>query len=311
MRGQLRIYATCIVLGLAVGALAIGSPASAQGYGNAPAGAYNWSGWYLGGNAGYGWRSENPYPSSSYYQGLGVVAYGSGGAPELSKHQGFTAGGTLGYQYQFGWLVLGADYDVQYVGMADKPRNTSSTFAKQTGTSTSSGGNTFTYDSNGQIVYTTGTTSGSTPTYSSYTAGNYDPSDGDANRWLGLARLRVGVAVDRWMFYATGGAAYRFSYATMDPYVVQPNGSVITYSGYNKADAWGWVIGGGVEYGVSDWITAKVEYLHMDFGAATYIDPIATTAVGSPVLYKYDREVDIIRAGLSFRFNWGGAGSAY
>jgi outer membrane immunogenic protein len=272
--------------------LTAASPAMAQGYGNAPAGAYNWSGWYLGANAGWGWRSENPYPSQDYYSGLGVVGYGTG-TPGLGKHDGFTAGATLGYQYQFGALVLGVDYDVQYAGIASNPRHVTTSFAAPTGT----GGGTVIING---IPYTT-----SGGSYQLYTAGNYDPTDGDSNRWIGLARLRAGVAMNRWLLFATGGLAYRFSYETQDPYVVQPNGSVITYSGYNKADAWGWVIGGGAEYGFSDWITAKIEYLHMDFGAATYIDPIATTAVGSPVLYKYEREVDMVRAGISFRFNFG------
>jgi len=290
MHWVLRILVAC-----ALASMAVWSPAHAQGYGTAPAGSYNWSGWYLGANAGWGWRSENPYPSDAYYTNLGVTGYGSG-TPSLSKHDGFTAGATLGYQYQFNWFVLGVDYDVQYAGIAGNPRNATTNFAASNG---SGGGAPIVING---ITYAPGT--------QLYTAGNYDPSDGDSNRWIGLARVRAGVAMNRWLLFATGGLAYRFSYETMDPYVVQPNGSVITYSGYNKADAWGWVIGGGAEYGVSDWITAKVEYLHMDFGAATYIDPVATTAVGSPVLYKYDREVDMVRAGVSFRFNFG-SGAKY
>src|SRR5262249_14226898 len=117
---------------------------------------------------------------------------------------------------------------------------------------------------------------------------------------------KAGVAIDHWLLYATGGAAYRFSYSSSDPYVVQPSGTVITYSGYNKADPWGWVIGGGVEYGLRNWITTSVEYLHMDFGVAAYIDPIATTALSRPVVYKFDRDVDIVRLGLNFRLNFGG-----
>jgi outer membrane immunogenic protein len=215
----------------------------------------------------------------------------------LSKHDGFTAGATLGYQYQFGWFLLGVDYDVQYAGIASDPANATTSFGAPTGAASRTP-----VTING-ITYAAGSAT------QLYTAGNYDPTDGDSNRWIGLARVRTGVALDRWLLYATGGAAYRFSYTTMDPYVVQPNGSVITYSGYNKADAWGWVLGGGVEYGFSKLITARIEYLHMDFGAATYIDPVATTAVGSPVLYKYDREVDMVRLGVNFRFNF--AGSSY
>jgi outer membrane immunogenic protein len=296
-----RAVAACTLL-----SLAIPLPALAQGYGNAPAGSYNWSGWYVGGNAGWGWRNENAYPASAYYQSLGVFGYGSGTSYGTSTHDGFTAGGTLGYQYQLGHFVLGADYDFQYAGIANNPRYATTSFAKQTGTTTTS--TTYTDPYTG-ITYTTIT--GTIPVYGNYTAGNFDPTDGDSNRWIGLARVRAGYAMDRWLLYATGGAAYRFSYSSSNPYVVQPNGSVITYSGYNEASAWGWVVGGGVEYGLSDWITTRVEYLHMDFGAATYIDPIATTALGRPITYKDDREVNMMRVGINFRFNFGGSAAKY
>ena len=281
--------------------LVITLPALAQQYGAAPSGAYNWSGWYLGANAGWGWRSENAYPSLAYYQSLGITDYGSDGSTSgtgasygTSKHDGFTAGATLGYQYQFGSLVLGADYDLQYADIARSPRYATTTFGQQTGTIA-----TFEQFINGYY---------GTASYKTYTAGNYDPTDGDVNRWTGIGRLRAGIALDRWLIFATGGAAYRFAYGSHDPYVVASDGTVTTYSGYNKANAWGYVIGGGVEYGISDLITAKVDYLHMDFGSATYIDPVATTAVGRPIVYKYDREVDMVRAGINFRFNFGSGG---
>lgn len=270
--------------------------AAAQDYGSAPAGAYNWSGWYLGANAGWGWRSKNPYPPTSYYNDLGVTfgasgLYGGGGGDSASSFgdpdtEGYVAGVTLGYQYQWRWLVLGIDYDLQYARVSNNPTYASASFSKQTGTGPFG------------------------PTFTTYTAGNYDPTDGDSNRWYGLARARVGFAHDRWLLFATGGAAYRLSYTSTDPYVVDQAGNVTTYGGYNSSNAWGWVLGGGVEYAFNNLITAKVEYLHMDFGHDTYLDPIATTAVGSPVVYQYERQIDMVRAGVNFRFNVGG-GSGY
>ena len=299
------MHGISLIRAIAAVAMIVPLPAVAQGYGAAPAGSYNWSGWYLGANAGYAWRSENPYPSNDYYSSLGVIGYGSGGATNStsgsSTYDGFTAGATLGYQYQFGSLVLGADYDLQYADIANSPRLATTTFAKQTGTTTSSPGTVDPYTG-------VSSSSGSTPVYSTYTAGNYDPTDGDVNRWTGIARLRAGLAFDRFLVFATGGAAYRFAYGSYDPYVVQPNGSVTTYSGYNKANAWGYVIGGGVEYGISDTITAKFDYLHMDFGTATYVDPIASTALGKVVTYNYDKQVDMVRVGVNFRFNFGPGG---
>jgi outer membrane immunogenic protein len=66
-------------------------------------------------------------------------------------------------------------------------------------------------------------------------------ADIGASDALGTARLRGGLAFDRFMVYATGGAAF---------------------------DDWedaGWVVGGGGEYAFTDNITGGVEYLYYDF----------------------------------------------
>jgi outer membrane immunogenic protein len=73
------------------------------------------------------------------------------------------------------------------------------------------------------------------------------------NNWLGTGRLRIGYAFDRWLPYATGGAAFGDIKAT------SPGGST------TRTNV-GWTIGGGVEWGfLANW-TAKAEYLYVDLG---------------------------------------------
>ena len=57
---------------------------------------------------------------------------------------------------------------------------------------------------------------------------------------VGTARLRGGIAFDRFLAYGTGGVAFQ-----------------------DFEDA-GWVAGGGGEYAVTDNVTVGVEYLHYD-----------------------------------------------
>lgn len=59
---------------------------------------------------------------------------------------------------------------------------------------------------------------------------------------VGTFRLRGGFAFDRFMAYVTGGGALQ---------------------DFNDV---GWVVGGGVEYAITNSWTAGVEYLHYDFG---------------------------------------------
>jgi outer membrane immunogenic protein len=60
---------------------------------------YNWTGFYLGANGGGGW-------GDSHWQGIGRV--------DLS---GGLAGGTAGYNWQFGQTVLGFEGDVDWSGL--------------------------------------------------------------------------------------------------------------------------------------------------------------------------------------------------
>jgi len=62
--------------------------------------AYNWSGFYLGANGGGGW-------GDSHWQGIGKV--------DLS---GGMAGGTAGFNWQTGNVVLGVEGDIDWSGLS-------------------------------------------------------------------------------------------------------------------------------------------------------------------------------------------------
>jgi outer membrane immunogenic protein len=80
-------------------------------------------------------------------------------------------------------------------------------------------------------------------------------------------RGRVGFAVDRTLFYATGGAAFatfRDSYATGDS---------------TSPSAVGYTVGGGIEYAISNNWSVRGEYRFSSFGSFTDTLPIAGTTV--------------------------------
>jgi len=90
------------------------------------AAVYNWSGFYAGLNAGGTWGSTDP--------GFGVLGpppgggdyftFGVGSGPNATNVQvvgnskfhnsGFTGGGQIGYNWQFGSLVTGVEWDFEY-----------------------------------------------------------------------------------------------------------------------------------------------------------------------------------------------------
>ncbi len=82
--------ATLLLLGATGAASAADIPRKAPAY-YSPS-YYDWTGFYIGANGGYGWV-ENSGP------------------------KGFVGGGQLGYNWQTGRLVLGVEGDIQYTGM--------------------------------------------------------------------------------------------------------------------------------------------------------------------------------------------------
>jgi outer membrane immunogenic protein len=104
------------------------------------------------------------------------------------------------------------------------------------------------------------------------------------NSWLGTARARVGVAMDRFMPYITGGAAFG-------------NIDVAASPGFAGSDDTkvGWTVGAGVEFALGGNWTAKAEYLYVDLGSAD-------CGAGCPANTDTSLTSNIVRAGLNYRF---------
>ena len=105
---------------------------------------------------------------------------------------------------------------------------------------------------------------------------------------FGTARARAGVACDRVLLYGTGGLAW----ARADFAETSVNGIDAARREYRV----GWAGGAGLEVAIDRRWSAKLEYLHTDFGTAhaTVFD------VTLPV--DYSLRLDTVRAGVNYRF---------
>jgi outer membrane immunogenic protein len=102
--------------------------------------------------------------------------------------------------------------------------------------------------------------------------------------WFGTTRGRIGYSFDRWLPFVTGGVAYG------DIRAEQPSGT----GSSTKA---GWTAGAGVEYGINRNWSAKVEYLHIDLGTATFMGAASgTSTLAVPVTD------DLVRMGLNYHW---------
>jgi outer membrane immunogenic protein len=80
-------------------------------------------------------------------------------------------------------------------------------------------------------------------------------------KYFGTVRGRVGYAFDNILVFATGGA-----------YLQQAKLNVVNY-GSDTQWTTGWVVGAGVEYGITKAISAKAEYLYVKTGKQDYTLP--------------------------------------
>jgi outer membrane immunogenic protein len=107
-----------------------------------------------------------------------------------------------------------------------------------------------------------------------------------SDSWLGTTRVRLGFAVDHWLFYGTGGVAYGDIKFTDVPAAVVVSGTATNV---------GWTAGGGIEYAFTRNWSVKAEYLYVNLGSAGFACPGCGT---STITFNEN----VFRGGLNYRF---------
>ncbi len=207
--------------------MAPAAPAQAPAvYAPAPPPVYNWTGVYIGANAGWGFATAS---ATATIPGATATA-----SENLS---GFVGGGQVGGDYQIGSWVFGLEADLDY--------------SDQSNTTT------------GGIV-----------------------SETDTIPWIGTLRGIVGYAFDRVLVYGTaGGGEGKFT-------------ANVTAAGIGSASASrtqsAWTAGAGVEVGITQNLSARLEYLYLDTGNIN-VETIGALTVTGRV------QDNLVRVGLNLR----------
>jgi outer membrane immunogenic protein len=138
---------------------------------------------------------------------------------------------------------------------------------------------------------------------------------------------RLGYPSDRALFYVKGGvASINDDYSFTDSVVanVAPTSGVVI-SGAAAPTIWGWTAGAGFEYALLPNLSAFVEYDYLGFASHdvnftcsgfTY-NPVttnnnwcglnfATGVANSTVPIEVRQQINVVKLGLNYRFNWWG-----
>lgn len=217
-----------------------------------------WSGWHIGLNAGYGDSSNSVEGSSGDF--FPATEISQFPSPELdTKPSGFFGGAQLGADWALGSVLVGLEGDFQLS------------------------------DIDGSETQCT------------VLGGCADPDRYTADQsldWFSTARVRLGLPIDRFLVYATGGIAIG---------EVDLSANLINN---DETDAWpassskiefGWTAGAGASWLFSDKASIGLEYLYVDLGDRT-LSVEGTGPAVEFVNYEFENKFHIAKISLNFHF---------
>jgi len=243
-----------------------------------PAPAYSWTGFYVGGNVGYGWGKV-----SDDLTMVVPFAFANSTVTGSNHYRANAAlgGGQAGYNWQTGNLLLGIETDFQ--GTAQKGAGAI----------------------NSAIVTPF-------PVFVDATA----ISESARLDWFGTLRARLGLASDRWLVYTTGGLAYgRVETSGTAQPAASVLGLAPAAFWNSSTTKTGWALGSGVEAALTANWSWRIEYLHLDLGkvGATIGGGAALSCIGNPGSCIFTSGPttgtvttrvtdDVLRLGLNYKF---------
>ncbi|MEP9356898.1 outer membrane protein [Xanthobacter sp. KR7-65] len=115
---------------------------------------------------------------------------------------------------------------------------------------------------------------------------------------LGTITARLGVAYDRILLYAKGGAAWATTSHTAGSTAPAPFG----YSATADSTRWGWTLGAGVEWAFFNNWSAKIEYNYIDLGSSDVTFAFVPNTFINPYVATVDQTVQAVKFGINYRF---------
>lgn len=196
----------------------------------------SWTGFYVGGFAGYkfGANDTTLELGGSWPNVQGVEALEAANSHDLDT-SGFDAGGVIGYNHQFNRWVVGVEASAAYLWL-DNARHFDGVIA----------------------------------------AGNpYEGFTSLETHYLVTFGPRLGYTFCRWLPYITGGVAFGDIDFHQEFFVPSPNG-FFGHTGSTHEDQVGWMVGGGLEYAITDHWRARGQYQFVDLGSVGFDSAFST-----------------------------------
>ena len=214
-----------------------------------PIPVFSWTGFYVGGQVGYGFGKDTATE---------VAVNGAAATYQTGFPNGIVGGAHVGYNFSTQSLPV---------------------FGSALGGLTGAGG----------VIGVEGDVNGSDYRGTAAFGGAVPLFNQDRMQISGSVRGRIGVAYDRALFYATGGAAFA---SFQDVYAI--GGLPVQSMSHTRV---GYTVGGGIEYAITTVWSLRAEYRYTDYGR--YVDLNAP----APFNTMHRQTMQTVTVGFSYKFD--------
>jgi outer membrane immunogenic protein len=111
--------------------------------------------------------------------------------------------------------------------------------------------------------------------------------------WIATVAARFGLAANNWLFYGKVGGGWVHDTVTLTD-LTQPG----LFASQSNSKG-GWLAGGGIEYGITQNWTIKVEYDHLGLSSTSSSGFVAESPFD---IVNVSRHFDMVTAGLNYKF---------
>lgn len=122
------------------------------------------------------------------------------------------------------------------------------------------------------------------------------------NNWDAAIRARLGVVVDeRALLYVTGGPSWLNT--EIDTNLGIGVAALPNYKTGDSSTEFGWVLGAGAEFFMTEHLSLKAEYLHGWYGEADLdILKVSDGENSGKLIAKQDLQTNVVRVGVAYHF---------
>jgi outer membrane immunogenic protein len=231
----------------------------------------NWGGFYIGAFGGYKFSNVDP---DLHLTGSWITANDTdrfdiqNRAGEDLDNDGGEAGGLIGYNFQMNHWVFGLEVD---------------------------GGALWARDSHNSGIFFANGNQG----------GEFSIATSFETNYLVTAGARIGYAFCRWMPYVTGGAAGgNLDYRQTVRSNFGNGGNDYRQQGSSSDDNIGWMVGGGLEYAITNHWRVRGQYQYIDLGDTSF-DTVGNIRTFNFSGFTGHHEVELTEHNASFALIFG------